>query len=325
MGKFFKGLFKDSYFVSVSLLKVLIPVIIVVKLFIELGGVKYIAIVLGPLMTALGLPPEFALVYATTLLTNLTGGILVLMELLRTQSFTVEQITVLSILMLFAHSLPVEGRVAQKVGLRLRVTLVLRIGGGFVLAWLLHLFYSKYGLLNQPFTISWQPGTVNEGLLGWITSQIKSLTIVISFIIALLFLLRILKLIGVEKLMVSILTPLLRLLGIGEQAATLSIVGITLGISYGGGLLLNEVKKGHLSRQDVFATMSMLSLCHSMIDDTILMLLLGADVNAIIWARLVFSITVIAILVRFVRVLPFAIWDSYLVRWNKGYKATRTA
>jgi len=317
MGTFFKELFRDSYFVSVSLLKLLIPVIILGKIFIELGGVEYVAFLLGPPMTVLGLPPEFALVWATTMLTNLTGGILILIELLRTQTFTVEQITVLSTLMLIAHSLPVEGRVAQKAGLRLRVTLILRIGGGFVLAWLVHRFYTNYGLLQEAFTISWQPGTVDDSLLGWLKSQAVSLVIVISAIIVLLFLLRILKLVGIEKLMVLVLLPLLRLLGIGKQAATLSIVGITLGLSYGGGLLINESSKGHLSRQDVFATMSMLGLCHSMIDDTILMLLLGADVSAVIWARLIFSIAVIAILVRAVQILPYAIWDRYLIRWDR--------
>jgi spore maturation protein SpmB len=283
---------------------------------LDIGGVKYFALLLGPPMEALGLPPEFSLIWATAILTNMTAGILILLEIMRNQTITTEQITILATLMLLAHSLPVEARVAQKAGLRLRVTLVLRIGGAFVLAWILHRFYSHYGLLQEPFSIVWQPETSDDSLMGWVKSQIYALIAIQIAIILLLFLLKVLKLIGVEQLMVFLLTPLLKLLGIRKEAASLSIVGITLGLSYGGGLLMNEAAKGHLSRQDIFASLSVLGLCHSMIDDTLLMLLIGADVNAIIWARLLFSVLVTAMLVKIAKRLPQAIWDRYLVRWN---------
>jgi hypothetical protein len=313
---FFKELMRESYFVSSSLLKLMIPVIILGKIFIELGGVKYFALLLGPPMEILGLPPEFSLIWATAILTNLTGGILILIEVIRNQTVSVEQITILSTLMLVAHSLPIEGRVAQKAGLRLRVTLILRIGGAFVLAWMLHIFYSKYGLLQEPFSIAWQPEAHDDSLIGWVKSQIYALIAIQIAIIILLFLLKVLKLIGVERLMIFLLTPLLKLLGIRKEAATLSIVGITLGLSYGGGLLMNEAAKGHLSRQDIFASLSLLGLCHSLIDDTLLMLLLGADLNAILWARLLFSVLVTAMLVKIAKRIPEVIWDKYLVRWN---------
>lgn len=316
MRNFFKELMIDSYFVSSSLLKLMIPVIILAKIFIELGGVKYFALLLGPPMEVLGLPPEFSLIWATAILTNLTGGILVLFEILRNQTVSVEQITILSTLMLVAHSLPVEGRVAQKAGLRLRVSLLLRVGGAFVLAWILHQIYSRYGLLQEPFSAAWQPEAHDDSLWGWAKSQVLALIVIQIAIIVLLFLLKVLKLIGVEKIMIFLLTPLLKVLGIRKEAATLSIVGITLGLSYGGGLLMNEAAKGHLSRQDIFASMSLLGLCHSIIDDTLLMILLGADASGVLWGRLVFSILITTVLVQIVKRLPMAMWDRYLVRWN---------
>ncbi|MEP4038550.1 hypothetical protein [Pseudophaeobacter sp.] len=325
MGKFFQELAKDSYVLSVSLLKMLIPVIVLGKIFIELGGVKYIAILLGPPMEALGLPPEFSLVWATTMLTNLTGGILILVEILRTQSVTVEQITILSVLMLVAHSLPVEARVAQKSGLRLGVTLVQRIGGGFVLAWIMHKIYSSYGLLQEPFELGWQPEANDDTLVGWAVNQVVVLATLIAALIVLLFLLRVLRAIGFERIMIFLLSPFLWLLGIRKEAASLAIVGITLGLSYGGALLMSETEKGHISKRDLFASISLLNLCHSMIDDTILMLIVGADESAVIWGRLFFSVIVTAILVRAVRVLPELLWDRYLVRPKNYYDPNKVA
>lgn len=316
MNVFFKELLQEIIFVSVSLFKVMIPVIILVKFFIEMGGIDLIARFLGPPMELIGLPPEFSIIWATTMLTNLSAGFLILMEMMRTQTFTVEQVTLLATLMLFAHSLPVEARVAQKAGLRLRVTLVLRIGGGYLLAWILHMIYTRYGLLQEPLVVLWQQDTYDDSLIGWLKSQLIALLMIQLVIILLLFLLKVLKLIGVEKIMIFLLIPFLRLLGIRKEAATLSIVGITLGLSYGGGLLMHEAAKGHLSRQDIFASLSLLSLCHSMIDDTLIMLVMGADASAVIWARLIFSIAAIAVLVRIIRWLPDSIWDKYLIRWK---------
>jgi len=50
----------------------------------------------------------------------------------------------------------------------------------------------------------------------------------------------------------------------------LAIVGITLGVSFGGGLLINEAKRGHISPRDIFVAMMLLNLLHSLIEDTLL-------------------------------------------------------
>jgi uncharacterized protein (DUF2062 family) len=89
----------------------------------------------------------------------------------------------------------------------------------------------------------------------------------------------------------------LSMLGISREATNLAIVGITLGVSFGGGLLINEAKRGHISPRDIFVAMMLLNLLHSLIEDTLLVLLIGANFTTIFWGRIVFSIVVIGILV----------------------------
>ena len=48
---------------------------------------------------------------------------------------------------------------------------------------------------------------------------------------------------GVEKVIQWMLRPLLKLVGIGKEAITITLVGITLGIAFGGGLL---IKTGYI-------------------------------------------------------------------------------
>ena len=84
--------------------------------------------------------------------------------------------------------------------------------------------------------------------------------------------------------------PLLRATGIGRNAANITVIGVTLGLTFGAGLLLRDIRSGTLSRRDVWLAIGFLGLAHSLIEDTLLILLIGADLSGILWARLVFAI-----------------------------------
>jgi len=60
------------------------------------------------------------------------------------------------------------------------------------------------------------------------------------------------------------------------------------GLSFGRGLLINEAKRDHISALDIFTAIMLLNLLHSLINDTLLIMLIGADFYTIFWGRLVF-------------------------------------
>ena len=101
-----------------------------------------------------------------------------------------------------------------------------------------------------------------------------------------------------------------------KDATTLTLVGITLGLSYGGGLLINEARKGHIKAKDICAAILLLSLLHSIIEDTLLILLLGADLSAILWARLVFTMIVISLATRLMRAMGESQCQKYIYQYH---------
>ncbi|MBY4678436.1 nucleoside recognition domain-containing protein [Marinobacterium arenosum] len=313
MKQFLSELGREIWQVSYTLFRLMIPALIVVKILEELGAVAYLGVVLGPLMNWVGLPESMGLVWATTMATNIYAGMLVFFQLPEAESLTVAQITVLGTLMLMAHGLPVEARIAQQAGVRLRVTLVLRIGGGLLLGWLLHTLYGAGGWLQQANELAWQPAPVDDSWRGWLISQGESLLMIQLVIIVLLTGLKLLRLAGIERLMAWLLRPLLKLLGIGREATTITIVGVTLGLAFGGGLLIKEARAGHVSKRDIFAAMGLLALCHSVIEDTLLVMLLGADISGVLWLRLLFSVTVIAVMTRLIDRRSDQFWRKHLV------------
>ncbi|WP_433924267.1 hypothetical protein ACN06F_15810 [Vreelandella sp. 21] len=290
---------QDALRVYVTLLKILIPALLIVKGLELLGMIEWLGAALAPLMSTLGLPEQMGVVWAAALFTNLYTAIAVFFQVVGETPLSVEQVTVLGALMLVGHSLPVEGAVAKRAGVPWWGTLVLRVGGALLLAWLLHCFYSYFGLLQAPVELVWQPSFSSAPTLsGWALAQLETLALIFVIILALIVLLKLLKRLGLERWIHLGLLPLLKLLGIGRSAANVTVIGFTLGLSYGAGLLIRDVQNGVLSKRDSTLALCFLGLCHSVIEDTLLILMLGADITGILWARLFFAVIVTAVIAR---------------------------
>ena len=304
---------QEIFDISYTLFKIMIPVIIIVKL-LDLMGVTYLlGDMLAPVMELVGLPPAMGIVWATTILTNIYAGMIIFVDIAAFHSLSVADVTVLGSMMLIAHNLPVEGMIAKKAGVKFSVTVLIRVGGGLVYGIILALIYSKFQWLQEPAHILWKTQeNADNSILQWATNQLISLLLVQVIIIALVILLKILKLIGIEKIMVILLKPILRLLAISPQCTSIIIIGITLGLSFGGGLLVNEAQKGTIKIKDIFIAITFLGLLHSVIEDTLVILLLGVDINAVLFGRLLFAMVVIAILSRLISYLPDSVFTQFL-------------
>jgi len=123
---------------------------------------------------------------------------------------------------------------------------------------------------------------------------------------------RALKAIGALTAISRAMEPVMRLIGIGPKASTITMIGMTLGLSYGSGIILKDARGGELSTEDVFFSLSFMGICHSLIEDTVLMLLVGAEMNGILWARTAVCMLFTAALVRVVRHLPEALKARFL-------------
>ncbi len=315
---FFKQVFQDSISVSWTLFRIMIPTILVLKVLEEAGGIVYLSQLLDPVMSAVGLPSELGLVWATTLLVNIYSGLLVLINL--NMELSVAQVSVIGSMMLLAHSLPVEGAISRKAGVSLWVTTLVRIGASFLFGLLLYHFYEITGLSQQEASMLLQQNDsgLEIGLMDWAMAQIKNLAMIYLILTALMLVLRILKLLGIEALMTMALSPLLRFLGISREATSLTIVGVTLGLSYGGGLLIQEARNGHIQPRDIFCAIMLLNLLHSVIEDTLLILLMGADLSAILWGRMIFSILLVSIISFCMRVFVVDKYQKYFYRSVAG-------
>lgn len=312
--KWLKSLLFDIFSMSYNLFKLMIPVIIIVKIIDEMGGIEIIGGFLEPIMNLVGLPASMGLVWASTLLSNIYGGMIIYVTMAIEQPLSVAQVTVLGAMMLFAHALPIELRIAQKAGVRILYLFALRVGGAILLGILLHNIYASGNYLEQTSVSLFIPEiNPDKSLLGWILLQLKTFFKIFLVISVLVIFLSLLRLSGIEKLMAWLLKPILKILGLSEKTTSITIIGITLGIIYGSSLLIKEAQSGNISKLDVFGSLTLLALCHSIIEDTLLILLLGADISGALYFRVLSALILTTILIRLAKLLSEANFSKYLV------------
>lgn len=311
---FLRGSVSDALHVCAALFKIMIPAVIIVKLLQEAGMVVLLGDVMSPVMRLFDLPGSMALVWATAMLTNLYAAAAVLISMLPGTPLTVAQVTVLATMILIAHSLPVELGIARRSGARLRTQLILRVGGALLCGWVLAVLYQLLNIGTAPVHPAWIPEGVPEGWIPWMISETRNLVVMAGIILVLIVFLNILKAAGVTDLLVRLFSPLFKVMGIGREAGTITIIGMTLGVSYGGGLIINEARSGGIPARDIFFALSFMGLAHSLVEDTMLMFLLGAELLGILWARVIFTVVVIWLLTKVVSAMPDRFIRAALVR-----------
>jgi hypothetical protein len=137
--------------------------------------------------------------------------------------------------------------------------------------------------------------------MGWAIGQIQNLGSIFLIILGLLAFMKLATALRLTELCNHLLRPVLKIIGIGPSASTITVVGLSLGITYGSGLILHEISNGRVGRRDIFFSMSLMGMSHALIEDTLLMVMIGAHHSGILWVRLGFSLLMMAVLVRIVR------------------------
>ncbi len=270
-------------------LKIMIPVSVIIKLLEEFNIMPYIGEILAPLMQPLGLAGEMGLVWATTMLSNIYGGLLALSSLGVSGDMTVAQITTLASLMLFAHTFLIEIPICVKAGCRFLPIFLIRFLSAYVFALLTAQCCAAFGLLDDKVSVIHFTHSA-ETWGEWAIGELKKYLTIVSVVLLLVVILEVLDKIGFLKLLEKILSPIVGFIGISPQVIPITIIGMTLGLAYGGGLIVAESKEKDISKRDIFLSLAFLSLFHSIIEDHLLMIGLGANVFFVFVLRGVFSI-----------------------------------
>ena len=295
---FFKKLLKEIIDVTTPLYKILIPFIFIIKFLEEVGIVQIITKTFEPLVGLIGLPSELGIIWVTAIVVNIYAALILFVNLLPYLDVTVAQVTVLTVAILICHNLLIESTISKSAGVSFLFTSIYRFISAFIICFILNLIYSKLNYLNEPFTSSFTVELPQPGLWFWLKDQTLYLFYIFIIVVVLITILEILKLIGVESFLKKILVPPLRFFGISESAMNIIIVGMTIGLQFGGGILIKEVNSGRIDKQSVFLSVLLINLVHAVIEDSLLMLAVGGHYSGVFFARIIFGLLISLLMLK---------------------------
>lgn len=286
----FKRAFSPACRSALWLLKMMLPIMLLMALLDYYGVVAFVSQYTEPLFRLLGLSGEAAFVFITSSLTSIYSAIGVIALF----GFDYRAVTILASMCLIAHNLIIEGAIQKRSGSSFMGITLLRIGASLLCGYLLNLILPK-DMAGTLFLgdVEASPSSLLEVFEVWLLASVK-LTLKVVVIIYLLNVFQaLLKEYKIIDLIEKPFRPLMALLGLPESTTFLWIVANTLGLAYGGMVIVEEVKKGELKPKDVSLLNTSISQMHSLLEDTMLFISVGVWIWWAILPRAVFAIVLV--------------------------------
>ena len=269
--------------------KIVIPVSFLVTLLQWTGWLNQLDFLLNPLMSLINLPPEAAFPIITGMLINLYTVIAIITVI----PFTVEQMTLIAIFNLIAHALVVEGIVQHKSGINIIKATLFRITTAILTVLLVSQFFgdtSQSVVLPAYLTVQ---TPVLEVLKVWVVDMIGLLLKILVIIMLIMILQESLKSLEWTEYVLKFFRPLMKILGLSERTAMMWATAIIFGLFYGGAVIVEEAKKGTLTREELESLHISIGTNHSMVEDLALFAVLGMNIFWLAVPRFIMAIIVV--------------------------------
>jgi hypothetical protein len=273
------------------LFKIILPLSLLVRLLQYYGVVGYLADFLHPLFSLIGLPGETAIVFVTSIFLPLYATIAVMTSI----EMSLRAATILTLMCLLAHSLPVECAVTKKTGSTFMGMFILRIAMAFVVALFLNLVLPQSDVPFMQAAVAAHDASVSALLIAWFYSSLSLILTIVLIVTGLMVLQRMLMEFDLIEVISRPLHPLMKLFGLPDNhnSSFLWIVGNLVGLAYGGAIMVDMVEEGKLSLEETNMVNHHLAISHSLLEDTLLFAALGIPIGIIVGTRLLFAMIVV--------------------------------
>lgn len=279
-----------SLSICLWLFKVMLPISLAVRVLQYVGVIDWLAGYLSPIFSYIGLSGDSAIVFLTSIFLPLYPTIAVMTTL----TLTLREATILAVMCLVSHNLPVECSVAHKTGSPFGRIVAFRIGMSFASAIVLNLLMPKS---DAPFSFLASATTeiTSWGMLftQWLSSSLVLIITIILIVSALMVLQRVLEEFGWMHRIAHILSPLMRLFGLPSGCSLLWLTGNVVGMAYGAAIMIDEVEQGRLTRHEANLVNHHLGVSHSLLEDTMLFVAMGISFWWIFLTRLALAMTAV--------------------------------
>lgn len=276
----------------------MIPITFGVAILKWMGFIELFTTWLTPIFKYIGLTGEGVLVFVTSIFASLYAGIAVIATL----DLDFRSVTILAVMGLICHNLIIETVIQRKAGASAWRMVVLRIGAALFAAWGLNLILPADFTGKLIFNISgggaaaaasWDWYALPAVMWSWCKSMFELLPYMFVLITLLNILQQLLREFSLIEKVTRPLRPFMRVIGLPHQTSFLWVVMNTLGLAYGGSVLISEIERGEIAPRDAKLLNSHIALSHSLLEDTFLFAAMGVGLGWLLIPRFVLAVAVV--------------------------------
>jgi len=264
--------------------KITIPVSFAVFLLDYFGILEIISGYVAPVFRYAGLPGEAALVFITSIFTNIYSVVAIISML----GLPIREAIILATMCLISHGFIIESAVLRKTGSNIWRMLGLRLMMSFVAAFFLNLILPTFeGIVKGGITkehLEFLPA-----LAGWAVAMLKLTVKILVLVTALMLMQKILEEFGFLNAINRILQPLMRLFGLSPEVSIGWFVGNAVGLAYGSAILIEQVNEGQVTTKQADLLNHHLAVSHSQLEDPLLFLAIGLPMLWLMWPRILLA------------------------------------
>lgn len=255
------------------LVKMMLGVTFGIMLLQYMGWLPWLSVHLQPVFSFFGLPGQAALAYVSGYFVNCYSAIAVAVSL----HLDARSMTILAVMVLCSHNMIVETAVQKKTGTSVFRVVFIRTFSAFLLGWVLHRVLPGEGWAQVLETADvWQHEAFKTLLQEWAIKVVKVIVPMVLLVFLLTVVQRLLSEFGVIDFIARFLRPLMYFFGLPPKTAFMWIVANILGLAYGAGIMVDEVKAGHISLRDADLLNNHIGISHSNLEDLLLFTSIGA-------------------------------------------------
>ncbi|NLK42981.1 MAG: nucleoside recognition protein [Tissierellia bacterium] len=137
------------------------------------------------------------------------------------------------------------------------------------------------------------------------TGSLNSVITMAKIIIPLMVVMEILKDSNVLGKLSKKLSPIAKFLKISNEAIFPLVIGLIFGLSYGAGVIIESAEEYNIGKKDLYTLMIFLIACHAVIEDTLLFVVVGANLWFLLTIRLVVAVIITRLASRVLNKLDF--------------------
>ncbi|MGG4491556.1 nucleoside recognition domain-containing protein [Metabacillus idriensis] len=269
--------------------KVIFPVTLIVSLLQHTPVLPWLIKLIQPVMGILGLSGEAAIPLVLGNMLNLYAGIAAILTL----DLSVKEVFILAVMLSFSHNLIIESTVAAKVGIKLWIIIAVRVGLAVSSALMINLFWhggqetAQYGFI--PNDTADPAGYVEIGLSAVQKAGLGIVQLAL-IVIPLMIIIQVLKDKGFLMVFSRWMAPITRMLGMKENTSMTLVAGLTIGLAYGAGVMIQAVEEDGVSYKDLTLAFIFLVSCHAVVEDTLIFVPLGIPVLPLLIIRIVTAV-----------------------------------